>query len=200
MKKESDISNTVIPSASSSVIIESNEESSKPQSMKFKKRFFSSISYYKSSLNFDFNIKKYKPFSAKAKSFFSKNENSKTVSEFSILPKKEKKKILSTEELILEECKKYKFKALPINKSLFSHLRTNSKSVSKRYAKSMKIKHKSFTATPLPSFTTMEVKKSHRLLTIALSPKLHTKERSIRRQQSDKGALRRINSFKIEKV
>ena len=43
MKKESDISNTVLQSASSSVIIESNEESSKPQSMKYKKRFFSSI-------------------------------------------------------------------------------------------------------------------------------------------------------------
>ena len=67
MKKESDISNTVLQSASSSVIIESNEESSKPQSMKYKKRFFSSISYYKSSLNFEFNVKQYKPFSAKQK-------------------------------------------------------------------------------------------------------------------------------------
>lgn len=200
MKKESDISNSAIPSVSSSVIIESKEESSKPQSTKLNKRFYSSISSYKTSLTFEFNLKRYKPFSAKSKSNIMNFSNHKTVSEFSIAPKKEKKKILSTEEMILEECKKYKFKALPINKSLFSHLRTNSKSVPKRYAKSMKIKHKSFTATPLPSFNAMEIKKSQRLLTVAISPKLHTKERSIRRQQSDKGDLRRINSFKIEKI
>ena len=49
-------------------------------------------------------------------------------------------------------------------------------------AKSQKKVNRTFTPNPLPSFTSMEIKRSQKPLTIAISPKLHTKERSMQRQ------------------
>ena len=61
------------------------------------------------------------------------------------------------------------------------------------------VKNKSFTATPLPSFNVMEVKKSEKLLTVAKSPKLDTKARSLQRQrQNEAEEIKRILSFKLE--
>ena len=89
---------------------------------------------------------------------------------------------------LLEECKKHKFKALPLNKSLFSHTnkRKEIKSATQRLKpKAQKVNTRSFTPNPLPSFTSMAIKKSQRQLTIAISPKLHTKERSLKRQAKE---------------
>ena len=85
----------------------------------FKKRNFSSYiqnntsDFYKNEKNFK-STKKKKRFSVISNNeIFIKNN-------FSFILNKEKKKILSTEEIILEEYRKNKFKATPLNKRIFS--------------------------------------------------------------------------------
>lgn len=196
------------------IIIDAKEEFSYSKSLQFKKRLFSSLSTYKTSnelLELYKPVKKFKPLSTKNKLYNFDNALSSLnyapkVSDFSLKSKKEKKQILSTEEMILEEYKKHKFKAMPLSKSLFSHLKKNNFKghinktyTKKKIAKSQTVKNKSFTATPLPSFNVMEVKKSEKLLTVAKSPKLHTKARSLQRQrQNEAEEIKRILSFKLE--
>ena len=175
------------------------EQHSFSKSISMKKRFFSSISYHDTSNQFSSNVigKKYKP------SNTSNNDNltitikeKPRVSHFKLEGQKEKKKILSSEEIILEECKKHKFKALPLNKSLFSHTykRKEIKSATQRpKQKTQKVISRTFTPNPLPSFTSMTIKKSQRQLTIAISPKLHTKERSLKRQAKEENRKVKTN-------
>lgn len=101
---------------------------------------------------------------------------------------RDNKKVKSTEELILNEFKKHKFKAKPISKSLFSqrsnitYLFRQKKYNQVKENNSNSYCHK-FKASPLPSLSVMEVRRSERPLTIAQSPRLRTKERSIRREE-----------------
>ena len=180
-------------------LLDPKEQHSFSKSISMKKRFFSSISHHDSSNHFNSNIigKKYKP------SHTSNNDNltitikeKPRVSHFKLEGQKEKKKILSSEEIILEECKKHKFKALPLNKSLFSHTnkRKEIKSATQRLKpKAQKVNTRSFTPNPLPSFTSMAIKKSQRQLTIAIRPKLHTKERSLKRQAKEENKKVKTN-------
>ena len=111
-----------------------------------------------------------------------------------------KKRILSTEEIILEDCKRNQFKAKPLHANVFSSSNAENemksieyKKKNRNYSKNNKgsnvdkdnkgSKHKSFTPSPLPSFTFLEMKKSDRPLTIAHSPCLKTKLRYIKRKQ-----------------
>ena len=115
-----------------------------------------------------------------------------------------KKRILSTDEMILEECKRNQFKARPLHANVFSSSNEINemklieyKKKVRNYSKNNKgcnnidkennsSKNKSFTPSPLPSFTFLEMKKSNRPLTIANSPCLKTKLRYIQRKQIKK--------------
>jgi len=81
-----------------------------------KKRNFSS--FIKTNISeFYKNEKNYKSMKKKRFSVFSEKD---AFNNFSLIFNKEKKKILSTEEIILEEYRKNKFKATPLNKRIFS--------------------------------------------------------------------------------
>lgn len=103
-------------------------------------------------------------------------------------------RVKSSEEIILEEMQKFKFYANPINRSIF-RLSENAKPFVRKCCLPKKIEReiandtvkerkifscsKAFSAKPLPNFTLFEVKKSSRLLTVPVSPKLKTKSRSV---------------------
>ena len=89
-----------------------------------------------------------------------------------------KKRILSTDEMILEECKRNQFKARPFNVNVFSSSNNENEMKLIEYKKKIRnwskynnkesnsgdkenkgSKNKSFTPSPLPSFTFLEMKK-----------------------------------------
>ena len=80
----------------------------------FKKRNYSSFA--KTNVSEFYKNEKYKSTKKKRFSVFEKD----AFNNFSLIFNKEKKKILSTEEIILEEYRKNKFKATPLNKRIFS--------------------------------------------------------------------------------
>ena len=80
----------------------------------FKKRNFSSFA--KTNVSEFYKNEKFKSTKKKRFSVFEKD----AFNNFSLIFNKEKKKILSTEEIILEEYRKNKFKATPLNKRIFS--------------------------------------------------------------------------------
>ncbi len=80
----------------------------------FKKRNFSSI--FKNGVS-EFYKNEFKSMKKKRFSVFNEKDG---FNNFSLIFNKEKKKILSTEEIILEEYRKNKFKATPLNKRIFS--------------------------------------------------------------------------------
>jgi hypothetical protein len=123
-----------------------------------------------------------------------------------------KKRILSTDEMILEECKRNQFKARPFNVNVFSSSNNENEMKLIEYKKKIRnwskynnkdcnsgdkenigSKNKSFTPSPLPSFTFLEMKKSNRPLTIAHSPCLRTKLRYIQRKQNKNNNTNTIN-------
>ena len=123
-----------------------------------------------------------------------------------------KKRILSTDEMILEECKRNQFKARPFNVNVFSSSNNENEMKLIEYKKKIRnwskynnkesnsgdkenkgSKNKSFTPSPLPSFTFLEMKKSNRPLTIAHSPTLRTKLRYIQRKQIKNNNANTIN-------
>ncbi len=80
----------------------------------FKKRNFSSI--FKNGVS-EFYKNEFKSMKKKRFSVFNEKDG---FNNFSLIFNKEKKKILSTEEIILEEYRKNKIKATPLNKRIFS--------------------------------------------------------------------------------
>lgn len=118
-------------------------------------------------------------------------------------------RLKSSEEIILEEMKRYKFSANPLNKNIFKSNSTNTlinqnkpkenqKAIPHYITKKrediilknfkscqiLKTKQKNingFKAKPLPNFTPIEVKKSTKMLTVPLSPGLKTKSRSLKK-------------------
>ena len=175
-----------------------------PISMSFKKRPFSCLYKNFEPLHHEeLHLgKKQKPLTVSTKynviNHFNFPYPEKVVSDFKPFPKNPKKVIKSTEELIIEESKKHKFKATPFNKGIFNCIQrkftTKDELLKKNRQKSCQ-GVKKLCLGKLPSFAVMEVKKSDRMLTVALSPHLHTKDRSLQRLQ--KGPkIQKVSSFK----